>query len=87
MADMPKRRFWQIHLSTAIVMMFVASVLVGLNWGGGQEYKIDGHIYRSIVGWPIRYRYDYLTGTTDVLISVTILILTAWCCEFRRREE
>jgi hypothetical protein len=32
MTDAPKKRFWfQFHLSTAIVMMFVAGVLLGLN--------------------------------------------------------
>jgi hypothetical protein len=27
----PKRRFWQIHLSTAVVLLLVAGALVGLN--------------------------------------------------------
>ena len=31
MSDKPKRRFWQIHLSTAIVMMFTAGGLMWIN--------------------------------------------------------
>jgi hypothetical protein len=31
MNDTPKRRFWQIHLSTAVVLMFVAGGFMWLN--------------------------------------------------------
>ena len=31
MSDNPKRRFWQIHLSTAVVLMFVTGSILCLN--------------------------------------------------------
>jgi hypothetical protein len=54
MTDMPptKRRFWQIHLSTAVVLMVAATVLIWTNatpihWNPNNEY-FDGVKY----GWP-----------------------------------
>ena len=51
MSDKPKRRLWQIHLSTAIVLMFVAGVLIFLNisphqaeenWGKMEDFVSGG---------------------------------------------
>ena len=66
MSDKPKRRFWQIHLSTAIVMMICASVLLGLNmvnYDSGAEVIPDltRFYYR---GWPV----SYLVAYDDVLV-------------------
>jgi hypothetical protein len=54
----PKRRFWQIHLSTAVVMMVVASVclFVNLQWRFSESSTyssaddVPGEI--QIQGWP-----------------------------------
>ena len=57
----PERRLFQIHLSTAIVLMFVAGGLMGLNfatWHGTKVYIMkDGVGTRFVVptreyGWP-----------------------------------
>src|SRR5476651_69291 len=57
MSDMPKRRFWQIHLSTAVLLMFVSSGLlwanltpkIFVNDDSGEKLpsEVDGF------GWPI----------------------------------
>jgi len=55
MPDTPKRRWFQIHLSTAIVMMFVASGLLYLNLSGSMNI-IGTHPLGRIgiidQGWP-----------------------------------
>jgi hypothetical protein len=48
MSDAPqKRRFWQIHLSTALIMMLLASGIVYLN-----VRSVVDHQSMSEVGWP-----------------------------------
>jgi hypothetical protein len=42
----PKRRFWQIHLSTAIIAMFVSSALVALN-AIPTEYDDAAELHRA----------------------------------------
>jgi len=50
-----KRRFFQIHLSTAIVLMFVAAALV---WANVREYQEHEPDYRRAFGWPLAvYRF------------------------------
>ncbi|HLX60086.1 MAG TPA: hypothetical protein VKX17_02270 [Planctomycetota bacterium] len=46
MATVPRRGRFQIHLSTAIVLMFVAG---GLMWANLVEGRVDG---RAAYGWP-----------------------------------
>ena len=38
MSDKPRRAWFQLHLSTAIVLMFVASIVAGLNLSYREEY-------------------------------------------------
>ena len=49
-----KRRWFQIHLSTAIVLMFVAGVVlwVNLGWQHFLIAEVDGNVYHP-VGWPV----------------------------------
>jgi hypothetical protein len=57
-----KHRFWQIHLSTAVIAMLVAGVLLGLNLRPPQIlevkfFKEQGGPYLVIFnddGWPVR---------------------------------
>jgi hypothetical protein len=60
-----KRRFWQIHLSTAITLVFVASGLLWLNLHDQKhsaslvEYFGTENIY-EVYGWPwIVHNYAY----------------------------
>jgi hypothetical protein len=46
--EKPKRRFWQIHLSTAVITMLVTAVLLGLNLTN--YYHKWGHMWGY--GWP-----------------------------------
>lgn len=56
MSDKVQRRYWQIHLSTAAVLMFVAGAFLGLNFycrsfnaTGDGEW---GPIGQMVSGWP-----------------------------------
>jgi hypothetical protein len=59
MSDRPTRRFWQIHLSTAVVLMLLTSLLLGANLQcRTQTYTIDGAgalipFQFSQWGWPM----------------------------------
>ena len=56
-AELPgKRRFWQLHLATMIVMALLAGGAMGLNFIKGiaiysRLSKIDAHVYQSY-GFP-----------------------------------
>jgi len=67
---MNKRSWFQIHLSTAIVLMFVAGVLVWANsrnelkesyfltvtdWGNGRDIKFNKP-RTQFIGWPLEVR-------------------------------
>jgi hypothetical protein len=56
----PKRKFWQIHLSTAVAMMFVAGTLLGVNflqsdelYGYQKYYEVNDLVHVRRSGWPI----------------------------------
>ena len=51
-----KRRWFQIHLSTAIVMMFVAGTMMWINFRlAGSYVRTEGNInwLESTSGWPV----------------------------------
>jgi len=54
MNDPTKKRPWfQYHLSTAVVLMFVAAGLLWLNVRGGAEYgSLSQHDGYQYLGWP-----------------------------------
>jgi len=103
MIDTSKRRFWQIHLSTAVVLMFVAGALLYCN-----VRRPSG--YLKTYGWPetaylnrstAYYNWETnLPGThsvthfywgnaaVDVLVAAAILIASVVVCEcLVRRRE
>jgi len=66
MSDKPKRRFWQIHLSTAVVMMVLAGIFVCLNLKRRFEVTESraGHHGREESGliehgWPVTAFHHY----------------------------
>ena len=62
MDSTPQRRFWQIHLSTAIVLMFVAG---GLIWINVQAINEDSEIQIfENRGWPF-WVYCHIYINTD----------------------
>ena len=59
MSDKPKRRFWQIHLSTAVVLTITLGVILKLQfWNHG----IEGVKAR---GWPC---YAAMLDENDVVL-------------------
>ncbi len=74
MTAQPNRRFWQIYLSTAVVVMLAAGCLVGANVlpRQGQPYKLhaldsqEAAVYDTtdfghylIRGWPLEFQRWY----------------------------
>jgi len=53
MVSCPKHRFWQLHLSTAMLLMLVAGGFIGLNMRGAflSERSVEGVVVRG-PGWP-----------------------------------
>jgi hypothetical protein len=62
-----KRRFWQLHLSTAIVLSLVAGYAIHCNflerkgvWLGGEDaYEFDVQMEIVIYGWPSAVYYKF----------------------------
>jgi hypothetical protein len=58
MSDKPRRPWFQIHLSTAIVLMLVTAVFLGANlraekWFGAESnLGINNVVISSVYGWP-----------------------------------
>lgn len=65
-SSQPKRRFWQIHLSTAIVTMFVAG---GLLWANirNEVRHFKGGGFVVYVGWPVPLAYDAGLERDDIV--------------------
>ncbi len=86
------RRFWQLHLSTAIVLTLVTGTLIGLN--GVPEVGPNERAY----GWPfpvvtylgelpVSVRWDW-TMAFDVVSNLLLIVYTRVIWEYltRRRE-
>jgi hypothetical protein len=63
MSEQPKKRPWlQFHLSTAVVLMFVAAGLLWANMRGEEKETVEGYrvgstdyiefVYYEVRGWP-----------------------------------
>ncbi len=101
MSDKP-RRWFQVHLSTAVVMMFVAG---GLLWLQFYRYLNTGDA--SDIGWPLTNEFSnnaddslsweklgyphvpYISVLLDIFFSANILLIATIASEFliRRREN
>ena len=89
MNNPPPRKRFQIHLSTAIVMMFVAGALIWANMKN--EFSVAHY------GWPVPAIYsagfngitiNYRYIAIDIVIAFNILYITRHFCEWviRRRS-
>jgi len=59
MADLPKRKFWQFHLSTLIVATCLVGTLQGLNLRTREVTFKSAGLHVIIHGWPCNwYRWD-----------------------------
>jgi hypothetical protein len=73
----PKRRFWQIHLSTAILLVFVAASLSYVNTTPhrkkiqmGPEYSFE----LDQQGWPFEiYDWEFSFGTASAIHRIPII--------------
>jgi hypothetical protein len=96
------RRWFQFHLSTAIVLMFAAS---GLVWVNVVEYEFEPQIIRElfsdghmpVCGWPFMYwrKYNFVSGKTtewipllgNIAVAALILAAVATVCEMLIRRK
>ena len=64
-----KRRFWQVHLSTAVAMMFALGGFLQLNIVGKLDFSSDGVLAYTegrIYGFPFSdYTAEFTTPTYD----------------------
>jgi hypothetical protein len=90
--DTPKRRFWQIHLSTAVVLMLTTSVclMLAMNELSVYPWVVDGATTD-----PKKFRLEQISRTNFILVIVVwtlVAVFTnsiiAYAMEFflRRRE-
>jgi hypothetical protein len=102
MSDKPKRRFWQLHLSTAVLMMFIASGVVGANVRRYElhieEYPLNGYGWPFVLYWNTNgyetetgqpmHQFDWVSLAANVCILIIILVSTGILFEWRicRRE-
>jgi hypothetical protein len=52
---MSTRRYWQIHLSTALVLMFVAGGLLFVNLKPRYDVGVRGRLFEASYGWPATF--------------------------------
>ncbi|MCY3018878.1 MAG: hypothetical protein NTW87_07610 [Planctomycetota bacterium] len=91
MSDAPKKRPWlQFHLSTAVVLMFVAAGLLWLNMRDRHSLFLET-VWATQYGWPFvaaeKPRYQYvipgsptiITGPAANRIHVSIVGVVADC--------
>lgn len=57
MSEKPKRRFWQLHLSTAVLLMLVAGGLLALNTKQS-HCRLNAEWNAFVNGWPFVYRFE-----------------------------
>ncbi|MGD0089900.1 MAG: hypothetical protein ABSE73_08260 [Planctomycetota bacterium] len=61
MSDAPKKRPWfRFHLSTAVLLMLVAGILLGLNF----HVVTDGVLY-IVFGWPFQVYWPDLSNRSS----------------------
>ena len=93
MNDKPKRRFWQIHLSTAVLMTLVAGFCLWFNI----ETSIDMDTDIISRGWP-NTAWLFIDGSSyffrkgilvNAFYALSILFNVAFLSEYliRRRES
>lgn len=91
------RRWFQIHLSTAIVLMFVAALLSFLNFAIGSSTRVVGGFVNGVASGPgfpwmftrhfqdDSFQYDVLHIVLDVIFAITVLIAVALYAESKIR--
>ena len=86
MTEPPPRKRFQIHLSTAIVLMFVAGALI---WANVQRWRPMSRPPRCrFYGWPCfvvdEYflEVNYLMALINVLVAIMLLMVISFLCEW-----
>ena len=68
MSERPRRRFWQIHLSTGIGMMILAAGLLYSNCYQHRRTDLPMHSHYDSYGWPyLIYGRLYIWRDKDVI--------------------
>jgi hypothetical protein len=87
----PKRRFWQIHLSTAVGLMVVAAVFIGMNatpwdlsWGSGLGFPM---IYCYWAPDEAEIHFDREGVVTDLSLASVVVFLALVRMEYHARRR
>ena len=96
MPNPPPRMRFQFHLSTAIVMMFVAGALM---WANSVKYFDYPHPMEGYRGWPVIMYYAdrpvnaqsnsfvYSMVLLNAIIALAILLAVWFLCEWLIRRR
>ena len=94
MSKRPKRGYFQLHLSTAVVVTIEGGIFLGIGMKGIQESKknwkefMQNQTPRNRA--KLESEYSPVTNGIEMgLFFLSIVLVTAWFCEFmiRRRES
>ena len=98
-AEKTRRRWFQFHLSTAVVLMIAAAGLLWVNVVKHFAITATGlRIYSLLYwyGWPIRFLEEMPDGShqifwpalvVDLAAGLSILFVVAYVCEFIARRK
>ena len=103
MPEPPNRKRFQIHLSTAIVLMFVAGGLIWTNCGVFRSKSIMYPFYEKSWGWPLTcttrvvlmrswateqpLKFDTSALIVNFTFSITVLFSAWFFCEWLIRRR
>ena len=99
MSDKSKRRFWQIHLSTLLILCFATALFIWLNMP--RTILNDNENIGQVAGWPYEvlvpyagmashHKINLVNGVLkNALTGITLLLAVINLSEYliRRRER
>ncbi|HYF51692.1 MAG TPA: hypothetical protein VEJ63_19915 [Planctomycetota bacterium] len=80
MSDKP-RRFWQIHLSTAVALMLISGVIIGLQFS--YQYEPPLHPDGDSRGWPFPWNDEpdyYYSHGPGLILNVPVWLTLLLMC-------
>lgn len=86
MSDKPTHRWFQFHLSTAIVLMFVAGGLLWLNFRNYREHQPSDSNDAHHIGFPVEITYRDEAGTdfSFTFDGENEQLVQRWTCKLLR---
>jgi len=97
MSDEPKRKWFQFHLSTAVLMMFVAGVSLWLNLSPQKQLRFidnwdtSGH-FIEVWGWPVIIldgfkAWHFYAIAANLAFSLLLLWTVSETCDYPSKRD